>query len=115
MDHDRAAKALAAQQQFVARDLGQRLTDHANHEPTPHLLELFERTRASVPAYAAFLAEQGVPSTQVRSLEDFCRLPLTTKENYHHRFPLAERCRSGELSSSDMVAASSGSTGEPTF
>jgi phenylacetate-CoA ligase len=115
MHPDRAAQALSAHELFIRGDLSQQLAEHANSDPTPQLLELFERTRTSVPAYAAFLAEQGVDPARVRTLEDFRALPLTTKSNYHHRYPLAERCREGSLSSTDMVAASSGSTGEPTF
>ncbi|HKO47482.1 MAG TPA: phenylacetate--CoA ligase family protein [Polyangiaceae bacterium] len=115
MHRDRAAQALSAHELFIRSDLSEQLREHASAEPTPHLLDLFERTRKSVPAYAAFLAEQGVDPARIRSLEDFRQLPLTTKTNYHHRYPLAERCRAGDLSSSDMIAASSGSTGEPTF
>ena len=115
MNRDRAAQALSAHDHFIHTDLSQQLEQHATTDPTQHLLELFERTRASVPAYAAFLAGHRVDPSQVRSLEDFHRLPLTTKTNYHQRYPLAERCRAGDPSSCDMIAASSGSTGEPTF
>jgi len=115
MHQDRAARALSAHDLFVHGDLSQVLERHATLEPEQHLLALFERTRTGVPAYAAFLAQQGVDATQIRSLEDFRTLPPTTKENYHHRFPLADRCRAGDLTTSDMIAASSGSTGEPTF
>jgi len=112
---DRTLQALSAHRLFVDSELSQQLREHASNEPTTHLLELFERTRSTVPAYASFLAEQGVEPTRIRELRDFRELPLTTKANYHHRYPLAERCRDGALSSSDMIAASSGSTGEPTF
>lgn len=112
---DRAAQASSALQLFVRSDLAQQLESHGSHEPTRHLLELFERSQKSVPAYAKFLREQGVDPTRIRTLDDFRQLPLTTKENYHHRYPLAERCREGDLNDSHMVAASSGSTGEPTF
>jgi phenylacetate-CoA ligase len=115
MHRDRAAQALSAHDRFIDTDLSEQLQEHASSDPTRHLLELFERTRTTVPAYAAFLAEQRAFPEQIRSLADFRRLPLTTKANYHQRYPLAERCRSGDLSSSDMIAASSGSTGEPTF
>ncbi|HYQ46262.1 MAG TPA: phenylacetate--CoA ligase family protein [Polyangiaceae bacterium] len=115
MHPDRAAQALSAQQLFVRRDLAQQLREHASGDPTPHLLELFERTRTTVPAYAKFLRQHGVDAARVRTLEDFRQLPLTTKSNYHHHYPLTERCREGDLSESHMVAASSGSTGEPTF
>ncbi len=115
MDRDRAKKALSAHEQFVRSELTEQLQAHASAEPTPHLLELFEHTKTTVPAYAAFLAEHGVDPARIRTLADFRQLPLTTKENYHYRYPLAERCRAGDLSSSDMIAASSGSTGEPSF
>ncbi|HEX2671285.1 MAG TPA: phenylacetate--CoA ligase family protein, partial [Polyangiaceae bacterium] len=109
------AQGLSAHQHFVQRDLAQLLEQHANGEPERQVLELFERTVRSVPAYAKFLREQGIEPAQIRTLEDLRKLPLTTKANYHHRYPLAERCREGDLSESHMVAASSGSTGEPTF
>ena len=115
MHRDRATGALSAHELFIRSDLSQQLERHATTEPSQHLLELFERTQRTVPAYAAFLAEHGVDPTRIRALADFRELPLTTKANYHQRYPLAERCRAGDLSSSDMIAASSGSTGEPTF
>ena len=115
MHRDRAEEALSAHELFIHSELSQQLQEHATSELAPHWLDLFERTRRGVPAYAAFLTEQGVDPARIRSLEDFRQLPLTTKANYHHRYPLADRCRAGDLSSSDMIAASSGSTGEPTF
>lgn len=78
-------------------------------------LELFGSVVDSVPAYRAFLAEHGVNPAEVRDLAGFSALPLLTKENYLRRYPLAELCRGGELSGCDMIAVSSGSTGEPTF
>jgi phenylacetate-CoA ligase len=51
----------------------------------------------------------------VATPEDFARLPLLTKDGYLRRYPLAARCRGGDLSTCDFVAVSSGSTGEPTF
>ncbi|HEY4016616.1 MAG TPA: phenylacetate--CoA ligase family protein [Polyangiaceae bacterium] len=66
-----------------------------------------------VPAYAAFLARAGVDPSAVRTLDDFARLPPTTKENYHRASPLQELCRGGRLEACDIVAVSSGSTGEP--
>lgn len=84
-------------------------------DPNTLVLELFRRTADTVPAYRSFLAEQGIDPATVTDAADFRRVPLTTKANYHQRFPLPERCRGGELSSCDLVAVSSGSTGTPTF
>jgi len=115
MHRPRAQQALAAYERFIHTDLASVLHEHATASLERHLLALFERACASVPAYAAFLAEHGVDAATVRSLADFRQLPLTRKENYHHRYPLAERCREGDLTTSDMIAASSGSTGVSTF
>jgi len=79
------------------------------------LLRLFHRAARTVPAYRDFLAGHSVDPAQVRTLADFGRLPLMTKENYHWRYPIAQRCRDGRLESCDMIAVSSGSTGQPTY
>ncbi|HEV2370890.1 MAG TPA: phenylacetate--CoA ligase family protein [Streptosporangiaceae bacterium] len=106
--------------------VGEALADFCARPPVPglpcdpdavevRLLELFHRVAGSVPAYQDFLREHGVDPAGVRTFADFCRLPLTTKENYHWRYPLARRCRDGRLESCDMIAVSSGSTGRPTY
>jgi phenylacetate-CoA ligase len=84
-------------------------------DPERHALALFRTVAATVPAYREFLAEHGVDPDHVLTFEDFRALPLLTKENYLRRYPLDRLCRRGELTSCDMIAVSSGSTGEPTF
>ncbi|WP_394832679.1 phenylacetate--CoA ligase family protein [Pendulispora rubella] len=83
--------------------------------PLERALGVFHETVAQVPAYRTFLAEQGVAAEQVRDEAAFRALPLMTKENYFRRFPLDARCRQGALARAEMIAVSSGSTGEPTF
>jgi len=78
-------------------------------------LALFRDVAHAVPAYAAFLAEHGIKADSVRTFADFEQLPLVTKQNYLSRHPLAQMCRGGKLEACDMVAVSSGSTGQPTF
>jgi phenylacetate-CoA ligase len=111
----RAARAAIAVQRFVDSDLDRLLDEHATGDPMPAQLALFHRTAAGVPAYAAFLREHGIDPAQIRSADDWQRLPLMTKPTYFRRHSLAQLCRDGELSACDMVAVSSGSTGEPTF
>jgi phenylacetate-CoA ligase len=69
----------------------------------------------SVPAYREFLTEAGVDPAAVRGVDDFHRLPMTTKDTYHRRYPLPRLCRGGRLEDCDMVAVSSGSSGTPTI
>lgn len=68
--------------------------------------------KLSLPAYAAFLKEQGHEVKDL-SAEQIATLPLTNKKNYVNKFSLAERC--SDLDQMEMYAVSSGSTGEPTL
>lgn len=107
--------ALAAVERFLEADLDRMLEERAGADPMPALLALFQRTAAAVPAYAAFLRERGIDAASVRRPEDWRRLPLVTKADYFRRHALPELCRGGDLAACDMIAVSSGSTGEPTF
>jgi phenylacetate-CoA ligase len=89
---------------------------HADANPVASsVLSLFHDAAATVPAYGAFLREHGIDAGAIHSLEEFKGIPLATKENYVRRYPLRERCRGGTLAGCEMVAVSSGSTGEPTI
>jgi phenylacetate-CoA ligase len=78
------------------------------------VLDLFHRASAEVPAYRLFLASRGVEPASVKTIEHFRSLPVTDKRNYHMAYPLPELCKWGRLQDCDMLAVSSGSTGEPT-
>ncbi|HYW88767.1 MAG TPA: phenylacetate--CoA ligase family protein [Chloroflexota bacterium] len=80
-----------------------------------HAVELFHDVARNVPAYALFLAEHNIDPDDVRTFDDFTRLPLINKANYHSRYPLRDLCRNARLEANDFVAVSSGSTGQPTF
>jgi phenylacetate-CoA ligase len=109
MDSDRPQRILTELESFLAA------RSAPPQDPRERVVELFHRVAASVPAYRAFLREQGVDPAVVRTFADFQRLPLLTKENYHRRYPLPELCRDGRLDGCDMIAVSSGSTGQPTI
>ncbi|MGH3601477.1 MAG: hypothetical protein ACRDQH_14585, partial [Pseudonocardiaceae bacterium] len=105
----------AALDRFQATGLGDALSCPAPGEAEQRALALFTSVVAMVPAYRTFLAEHDVDPAAVRTVDDFRALPLLTKDNYLRRHPLAQLCRGGELVSCDIIAVSSGSTGEPTF
>ncbi|MDQ3762149.1 MAG: phenylacetate--CoA ligase family protein [Actinomycetota bacterium] len=105
----------AAHERSLSAGLDDVLARPGPGEAERRALALFASVVATVPAYRAFLAEHAVDPTAVRSVADFRTLPLLTKENYLRRHPLAQLCRGGTLVGCDMVAVSSGSTGEPTF
>jgi phenylacetate-CoA ligase len=66
--------------------------------------------RKTVPAYGAFLAENGYVF-RILELDAF---PETTKENYVRRYPFAERCPHGRVPvAGTVVDESAGSSGTP--
>lgn len=106
---------MEALQSFLGTPLDALLARAPDADPAEAALALFRDVVVTVPAYRAFLADQGVDPAAVRTPADFGKLPLVTKQNYLQRYPLARLCRDGRLESCDMVAVSSGSTGQPTF
>jgi phenylacetate-CoA ligase len=110
------ARALGALQAFVDTSLDDALAgadDLSNAQSSA--LALFHSTARDVPAYRAFLAEHGLDPASIASHDDFQRLPLVDKRTYLYKYSLRELCRGGALETCDMVAVSSGSTGQPTF
>jgi len=79
------------------------------------VLKLFHRCAAEVPAYRRFLEIRDIKPAEISSFSVFQKLPLMGKADYMQAYPLPERCLGGSLGSSDRVAVSSGSTGQPTF
>ncbi len=111
----RSLQILAALRTFLAESLEDNLQRSLATNLETHLLQLFHSVVNTVPAYRHFLEAHGIDPLTIQSQADFQRLPLVTKANYIQQYPLAELCRDGSLSSCDMVAVSSGSSGEPTF
>lgn len=113
---ERRSRALSSYRRFLRTPVSKLLDEHASADPRPSLLAFFHATAREVPAYRAFLAANGIDADAIRMVQDFAALPVLTKESYVQAYPLAARCRGGDLPSScDMIAVSSGSTGEPTI
>ena len=110
---DKTAVALGALQRFYGTALSDALTAHLANDATAAAVALFQDTAQQVPAYAAYLRLHQLEPTSVRQAADFARVPVTSKETYHRRHDLAALCRGGDLARCDMLAVSSGSTGEP--
>jgi phenylacetate-CoA ligase len=115
MRSDRATHALSALHEFVRESPCTAAGEESPAGSAAAALALFHDVAATVPAYGEFLADRRIVPGTIRTPQDLAAVPLVTKENYVRRYPLARRCRGGDLSRSDFVAVSSGSTGEPTF
>jgi phenylacetate-CoA ligase len=108
-------QALNALQIFLSTPLEELLSLSGERKAKSVVLDLFHTVATTVPAYQTFLQEHNLDPTSVQTLEDFQQLPWITKQNYILRHPLTTLCRNGQLEQCDMIAASSGSTGKPTF
>jgi len=115
MQEKQRQRAVRAFQEFITTPFETRLEQHQNTSPESAALALFHDVAVDVPAYRAFLIKQGISHRSIQTFEDFAKLPLITKDNYHSRYPLADLCHNGQLATCDMIAVSSGSTGKPTF
>jgi phenylacetate-CoA ligase len=114
MQEEQRHRAVTAFQEFLTTPFEDKLKRHQTTSPESAALALFHDVATRVPAYKTFLAQQGIDDRSIQTFEDFVKLPLITKQNYHSRYPLAELCRNGQLELCDTIAVSSGSTGKPT-
>ena len=112
---DKPSVALRALERFYRTSLDVELERHLVDAPAAAALDLFHGAARDVPAYGVFLRDAGCQPSEILTPADFGRVPAATKETYHRRHPLAALCRGGELSSCDMLAVSSGSSGEPAI
>lgn len=78
-------------------------------------MELYREIVDRTPAYRAFLEKktEGIPA--VESLEDFRRLPFTSKGDYLMEHPVAELCLDGDPSCAHLWLRSSGTSRKPFF
>lgn len=115
MQEARLAKTFEIWQSFLQTPLETTLRRHLQHSPEMALIDLLQEVATTVPAYRSFLESQGIDPQTIRTWQDFQTLPLTTKANYLRQHSLDRLCRHGQLEACDMIAVSSGSTGEPSF
>ena len=78
-------------------------------------LYIFHQAATRIPAYKAFLKKHKIDHKKIVTIKDFSEVPLTDKKNYINVYPLEKKCWDGKLSKSDLIAVSSGTTGEPKF
>ena len=78
-------------------------------------LRLFYEAAQRVPAYKDFLKRARITPSRIKTIKDFSNVPITDDKNYIAAYPIAERCWDGKLPLAQIVAASSGTTGEPKF
>jgi phenylacetate-CoA ligase len=78
-------------------------------------LRVFHNTAKTVPAYKKFLKKHRIDPASIKTIADFKKVPLMTKENYLRAYPLNELLPEGNIGAAQMISTSSGSTGVPYF
>src|SRR6185369_4132864 len=79
-------------------------------------LKLFHEMSRRVPAYKDFLKKNKVRVSEIKTIADFVKIPLTNKENYLLSYPLEKLCWDGKFKGQKWtVSSTSGSTGQPYY
>ncbi len=78
-------------------------------------LALFHKASSKVPAYKDFLQKNNIVPENIKTIEDFSKVPLIDKENYITQYDLKDLCWQGDLTKGGIISQSSGTTGEPVF
>lgn len=81
----------------------------------PHILRLFRRMTAEVPAYKKFLKARSFNPTSVKNALDTQRIPTMSKDSYLRAHPYKELFWDGALAIPHVMTSTSGSTGEPFY
>ena len=83
--------------------------------PTERLLEVFRNAAGRMPAYKTILKESGICPDDVKTIEDFERLPVLDKYLTFQRFRMHELSLDGKLGPIRWVLTSSGQSGVFSF
>jgi phenylacetate-CoA ligase len=81
------------------------------HDP----IAVYQTAISRVPGYRKFLTEALGRVPEVRTPEDFRKLPFTCKKDYLVKYPLEEICLDGTLRGKHMICRSSGTTQKPFY
>ncbi|MCA9371814.1 hypothetical protein KC726_02855 [Candidatus Woesebacteria bacterium] len=108
------------------RRLNQWLSDESFYSPSllnnekkiiiqarKNALSLFHAAAKRVPAYKDFLHKNGIQPATITTIEDFCHVPVTTKENYIIQYDIKSRTWDGSFKDVTIISTSSGTTGDP--
>ncbi|MHB8362771.1 MAG: phenylacetate--CoA ligase family protein [Patescibacteria group bacterium] len=82
-------------------------------ESEKNVISNFKIYAPKVKAYVKFLQKHDINIDNIKTIEDFKKLPLTSKENYITKYPLEEIVT--DISQVSSITSSSGSSGTPTY
>lgn len=80
-----------------------------------NLLKLFQFMARKVPAYQVFLKENGIKPSEIKSISDLGKVPVSDKDNYLRKYKYQDLFPDRVINQATTVSATSGSTGEPFY
>lgn len=78
-------------------------------------LDTFKLASSTVPAYKDFLKKHKIDARKINTIDDFKKVPLTSKKNYLSQYPLKDLLAEGDFNGKFASTSSSGSSGKPFF
>ncbi len=82
-------------------------------ESEKNVISNFKIYAPKIKAYVKFLQKHDINIDNIKTIEDFKKLPLTSKENYITKYPLEEIVT--DISQVSSISSTSGSSGGPTY
>jgi len=90
--------------------------EHWRQRGEERVLRLFHDMATRVPAYKDFLQAHTFSPAQVKTIDDFKKVPLLNKDNYLRKYPKEMLCWDGVFGKGQwVISTTSGSTGEPYY
>ena len=78
-------------------------------------LNVFNIAAERIPAYKKVLEENKVNASEIKTIEDFKKLPIIDKKNYFKSNKVEDLCLDGTLHDKYLIDRSSGYSGEPSY
>src|SRR5476649_1285011 len=78
-------------------------------------LELFKKAAIEIPAYKQFLVSKKFAVSEVKTVADFTKIPMTSKKDYLQMAEHKDLVWAKNLSEPLWFCSTSGSTGEPYY
>ena len=78
-------------------------------------VSLFHKAAKEVPAYKDFLNKQECNPRHIITIQDWTRVPVTSKENYIDEYSAKDRTWTGSFDAMHMISTSSGTSGTSHF
>lgn len=78
-------------------------------------LKLFKKAAQELPAYQNFLTAEGCNPSDIKTVDDFAKVPVTSKKTYLKKYAHSDLLWQSDWNGPMSICSTSGSTGEPYY